>query len=186
MADNVGITPGSGATIAADEVNDAGLGLVKVQYVKIMDGTIDGTTKAGVGSNGIKTEVMASPAADPATDGIGAFLGMDTIMQGLTKLTVKRAVVNTATSGDQQVVAAVTSKRITVVAFFLVVAAAVSVKWRSATSDISGPMPFAANGGIAPGFNPTGWVQTASGAALNINLSGNVQVSGAISYIEAS
>lgn len=52
MADNVAITPGSGTTIAADEVVDGTLGTVKVQYVKIMDGTVDGTSKQTVNSDG--------------------------------------------------------------------------------------------------------------------------------------
>jgi hypothetical protein len=56
MVDNVVITAGTGTTVAADEVNDATLGLVKVQYVKIMDGTLDGTTKAAVGAAGIKVD----------------------------------------------------------------------------------------------------------------------------------
>lgn len=59
MADNVAITAGSGTTIAADEVVDGTLGTVKVQFVKIMDGTLDGTTKASVGSNGLKVEDTA-------------------------------------------------------------------------------------------------------------------------------
>jgi hypothetical protein len=45
MADNVAITAGAGTTIAADEVVDGTLGTVKAQFVKIMDGTLDGTTK---------------------------------------------------------------------------------------------------------------------------------------------
>jgi hypothetical protein len=53
MADNVAVTAGSGTTIAADEVVDATLGTVKVQYVKLMDGTLDGTTKAAVGAGGL-------------------------------------------------------------------------------------------------------------------------------------
>lgn len=48
MADNVAVTAGSGTTIAADEVTDGTLGSVKVQYVKFMDGTLDGTAKAKV------------------------------------------------------------------------------------------------------------------------------------------
>lgn len=48
MADNVAVTAGSGTNIAADEVTDGTLGSVKVQYVKIMDGTLDGTAKATV------------------------------------------------------------------------------------------------------------------------------------------
>jgi hypothetical protein len=59
MADNVSVTPGTGATIAADEVVDGTLGTVKVQYVKVMDGAIDGTAKAGVGANGLKVDGSA-------------------------------------------------------------------------------------------------------------------------------
>lgn len=60
MSDNVIITAGSGTTIAADEVVDGSLGTVKVQYVKIMDGTPDGTSKAAVGANGMSVDVKAS------------------------------------------------------------------------------------------------------------------------------
>ena len=67
MADNVAITAGAGTTVAADEVIDATLGTVKVQYVKIMDATLDGTAKAGVGANGL--EVDASAAASAFADG---------------------------------------------------------------------------------------------------------------------
>ncbi len=59
MADNVAVTSGSGTTIAADEVADATLGTVKVQYVKVMDATIDGTAKM---------KVLAASTAPQATD----------------------------------------------------------------------------------------------------------------------
>jgi hypothetical protein len=52
MADNVAITPGSGANIAADEVVDATLGTVKVQLVKVVDGTNDSTTRRVVEASG--------------------------------------------------------------------------------------------------------------------------------------
>jgi hypothetical protein len=52
MADNVAITPGTGASIAADEVTDATLGSCKVQFTKLMDGTLDSTNKAVVNSSG--------------------------------------------------------------------------------------------------------------------------------------
>lgn len=55
MADNVTLNSMSGGnTVAADEVTDGTLGTVKVQYVKLMDGTLDGTTKAAVDANGLK------------------------------------------------------------------------------------------------------------------------------------
>ena len=56
MADNVTLTPGSGKTIGTDEVVDSTLGTVQIQIVKLMDGTLDGTTKiagqtvGGIGS----------------------------------------------------------------------------------------------------------------------------------------
>jgi len=65
MSDNI-----SGTTIAADEVVDPTLGTAKVQYVKLMDGALDGTTKAGVGANGLKVD--ASGAAVPVTDNGGS------------------------------------------------------------------------------------------------------------------
>lgn len=60
MADNVVVSAGSGTTVAADEVVDGTLGTVKVQYVKLMDGTLDGTTKATVNSNGLKVDATAA------------------------------------------------------------------------------------------------------------------------------
>jgi hypothetical protein len=61
MADNVAITAGTGTIIAADEVVDATLGTVKAQYIKIMDGTLDGTAKTTV-----KAASTAAVATDPA------------------------------------------------------------------------------------------------------------------------
>jgi hypothetical protein len=58
MVDNVTITAGTGTTIAADEIVDATLGTVKVQYVKLMDGTLDGTAKVTV--KGASTLPVAS------------------------------------------------------------------------------------------------------------------------------
>jgi len=59
MADNVAITAGTGTTVAADEVTDGTLGSCKVQFVKLMDGTLDGTTKAAVSSAGLKVDLGA-------------------------------------------------------------------------------------------------------------------------------
>jgi hypothetical protein len=55
MADNVDVTPGSGATIAADEITDPTLGTVKVQVVKVMDATLGGTNKLIIDANGAAT-----------------------------------------------------------------------------------------------------------------------------------
>lgn len=60
MTDNIAVTEGSGKTVATDEVVDGDLGTVQVQYVKIMDGTLNGTDKAAVGANGLAVDVKAS------------------------------------------------------------------------------------------------------------------------------
>jgi len=66
MADNVVVSAGTGTTIAADEVSDGTLGSCKVQYVKIMDGTLDGTNKAAVGANGLAVAVASGGIASGA------------------------------------------------------------------------------------------------------------------------
>lgn len=84
MADNVAVSAGTGTTIAADEVIDGTLGTVKVQYVKIMDGTLDGTAKAIVGVNGLKVDTSGvtspiSAAALPLPAGAAANTTLTTI-----------------------------------------------------------------------------------------------------------
>jgi len=73
MADNVVISAGTGTTVAADEVVDGTLGTVKVQYVKLMDGTLDGTTKASIGAAGLKVDLSGTAANATAikVDGTG-------------------------------------------------------------------------------------------------------------------
>lgn len=66
MADNVAVTAGSGTTIGADEVVDGTLGTVKVQYVKLMDGTLDGTTKGVIGAAGLKVDLSGTAANSTA------------------------------------------------------------------------------------------------------------------------
>lgn len=75
MADNLNVTPGTGAVVAADEVVDAVLGTVKVGYGKIMDGTPDSTNKLVVTTAGeakvlagsisvIKATILANTVGD--------------------------------------------------------------------------------------------------------------------------
>lgn len=75
MADNVTLNAMTGgSTVAADEVADGTLGTVKVQYVKLMDGTLDGTTKGAIDSTyGLKVDVSR---------GTGVVLGAGTNVIG--------------------------------------------------------------------------------------------------------
>jgi hypothetical protein len=77
MADNVAVTAGAGTTVAADEVVDATLGTVKVQYVKVMDGTNDSTNKMEIDSSSrvsvtLKSGAVQSGAFPAHADSIAA------------------------------------------------------------------------------------------------------------------
>jgi hypothetical protein len=93
------------------------------------------------------------------------------------------AVISASSSGDNAIVAAVTGKRIRVLSYLLVANAAVNAKWRSATTDVTGLLYLAANGGAACAFEGLGCFQTAVGEALNLNLSGAVAVGGHCTYL---
>ncbi len=125
------------------------------------------------------------PPLAPTTDRIGAVMASDVVSVGTTTVAPKFAVINRNTTGNgTAVVAAVTSKKIRVLRFSFVHAGAVTVKWQSGTTDISGPMVFDAAGGMVEPFSPYGICETASGLALNLNLSAAVQVGGTLQYVE--
>ncbi|OYT74186.1 MAG: hypothetical protein CFK49_09705 [Armatimonadetes bacterium JP3_11] len=96
----------------------------------------------------------------------------------------KYAVISANTSGNTQVVAGVSGKRIVVVAFAVVAAGTVNIQFRSGTTNaITGTMRLVEAGGIAHEFSG-GLFRTGVGEALNINLSANVQVGGHLTYLE--
>ena len=96
---------------------------------------------------------------------------------------VSFATINATTSGDTQVVAAVSNRRIVVVAYAVVASATVNIRFRSGTTDITGSMRVVEGGGIAHAYD-AGLFQTAVGQALNINLSANATVGGYVVYRE--
>ena len=62
MADNVDITPGTGATVASDEVQVSGTHAIgQVQFVKLVDGTLNGTDAiAGTAADGLLVNLGAN------------------------------------------------------------------------------------------------------------------------------
>ena len=97
--------------------------------------------------------------------------------------TVQYAPINATTSGDTQIVAGVSGKRIRVIAYAVIANATVSIKFRSGTTDITGSMRIVEGGGIAHAYDG-GLFQTAVGQPLNINLSANATVGGYVVYRE--
>lgn len=84
---------------------------------------------------------------------------------------VRRTGVTTAVAGATELVAAEAGRRIRVLGLISVTTAANSIKFQSATTDITALFPLAANGGFTLPFTEHGWCETAVGEALNINLS---------------
>jgi hypothetical protein len=103
---------------------------------------------------------------------------------------VPSAIVSTNTSGDNSIVSAVSGYAIRVIGYVLTAANAVNVTWKSDTGGgavaLTGALQFTftTTGSVAPLVVPEsqpggrGWFQTAPGKALNLNLSGAVQVNG--------
>jgi hypothetical protein len=121
-------------------------------------------------------------------DSVSVAHATDVIMENLTALTPKFAVIDAAGSGDNTIIAAVASKKIRVLSCFLVSAGAVSVRFESgaAGTALTGQMNVAANGGFSLPYNPVGWFQTAAGVLLNMELGSAVSVDGCLTYVEAS
>ena len=76
--------------------------------------------------------------------------------------------IDDATAGQSELVAAVTDKRIRVMGFNLTGASACTAKFQSANTDLTGPMALGTCAVVAPVDNGEGWLETASGEALNL------------------
>lgn len=125
------------------------------------------------------------PGTQAVSGNVAASAETGTVYNGSTALTPLFAKISASSSGAQQAVAAVTSKKIRVLGYSLVAAGAVNVKFQSHVSptDLTGLMDFAGNGGISVPFSPVGHFETVAGEALDINLSGAVAVGGHLVYV---
>lgn len=92
--------------------------------------------------------------------------------------------VSDATSGDSTLVTVPANIRFVVVNYALVADSAVDVTFKSGSTAVTGPFGLGANGGVSfPGtIDGPAFVGVAAGDDLVLNTSGNVQVSGHLSY----
>jgi len=129
----------------------------------------------------------ATPAGTNLIGAVAARMGTSTMYDGTTAVTPKFAAIAASSSGNNTILAAVTSKKIRVLSLELMAAGAVNAKFQSGAggTDLTGLKYLdAAGAGIVLPFNPIGWFETASGALLNLNLSGAVAVGGSFTYLE--
>jgi hypothetical protein len=108
------------------------------------------------------------------------------LADGAGRAAVKRAILNQAASGTQQtVVAAVTGKRIRVLALAMVAgASATNATFLSNSTTISPLFANGANGGAVLPVNEHGWFETAEGEALKITTSSGATTGVLVTYLE--
>lgn len=107
-----------------------------------------------------------------------------TMSDGATPLLPRFAVIATSSSGNTEIVAATTGKKIRVLAYNYVANGTANIKWHSGTSTVIGGLGYwVVNTGKVVPFCPVGWFETAAGEALNINLSQAVGVGGELAYV---
>lgn len=165
MADNFNATAGSGLVFAADDISS-----VLYQRVKVAHGADGSATDSS----------LAAPLP------VGASHESSQVLVAGVAVTPKYAVISGATSGDNTVVAAVSGKKIRVLALKFVAAGTVNVRFESAAGGtaLTGVESYVVNTGAVLNYNPVGWFETVSGELLNMELSAAVQVSGHLTYIE--
>ena len=166
MADNYVTNAGSGgSTFASDDISS-------VQYPRV---------KPSWGADGSATDAsVAAPLP------VQASVESNQMTAGGTVVTPKYVIIDAATSGDNTILAAVTSKKIRVLALFLVSAGTVNVRFESGAGGtaLSGQMNLVANTGFVLPYNPVGWFETASNTLLNLELSAAISCDGSLTYIE--
>lgn len=103
----------------------------------------------------------------------------------LIPLTPLFAAISAASNGNNTLVAAVTGKKIRVVAYNFMANGTVNAKFQSGAggTDLTGLKYLVVNTGLVAPFNPVGWFETAASTLLNLNLSAGVAVGGELVYI---
>lgn len=139
-----------------------------------------------VDTNGsLRVNVITQPAAVYTSSSISAVLTTHVVSNNGTALTPKFAAISASSSGDNTVVAAVTSKKIRVLRWSLSANGAVNAKWKSATAgDITGLRYLQQYGGGGGTLCEIGHFETTAGEALVLNLSAAVAVGGDLTYVE--
>jgi hypothetical protein len=194
-----GAVVGNGAAATAQRVslaNDSTGVIATVGAVTTITNPV-AATQSGTWNVGTVTTVTAVTAVTAITNALPAgtnLLGRtassdetSTVYNGTTALTPKFAAIAASSSGNNTLVAAVSAKKIRVLAYNLIGNGAVNAKFQSGASgtDLTGLKYIAAaGGGICAPYNPVGWFETGSNTLLNLNLSGAVAVGGELVYVE--
>lgn len=148
------------------------------------------TQRVAIATDANDVDVLTQPVRAATTDAITAKLATDAIQNGLTALTPKFAFANVAASTtDGNIVTAVASKKIRVLAVAAVAGAtATNLTFNSkpggAGAAISPLFANAANGGEILPFSPVGWFETVSGEGLAVTTGAGSTTGILVTYVE--
>lgn len=95
-------------------------------------------------------------------------------------------IVNTSSTGDNTLVAAVPSRTIQVYRMMIVVSAATVLTFKDgAGTNLTGPMTMTAGGSVVLDYDqgPLAWFATSAGNAFIVNQTGTAQISGRVGYV---
>jgi hypothetical protein len=182
MADNVNVTPGSGKTVLADEVTDAALagGSTGIaQYVKLMDGTVDSSTKVVAAAPG---DALA-PAGALAALGLTHFYNPATAAweRARTPTTYKYVNVSTPSAGNTTVWTPTTGKKFRLMAALIVVTGNAN---RAAGGQVQLQLTDGAGGTTIIGT--TTYVPTTSGTVMGSDFNSGWMVLPGNGYLSAA
>ena len=114
-------------------------------------------------------------------------LSTSTLYNGQTPLLPKFAIIDAAGNGDNTIVAAVSGKKIRVIALHATMTGTlVTIRFESSAGGaaLTGQMQPLAGNSIDLPFNPVGWFETVAGELLNMELGGAQSVDGCLVYVE--
>lgn len=109
-----------------------------------------------------------------------------TVYDGVTPLVPRYAVIDTAASGDTQIVAGVSGYKIRVLAgHFTMTGTAVTIRFEDTAGGtaLTGQMTPSQGQTIPLPFNPVGWFETSAGNTLSLELGGGQSVDGSLVYV---
>lgn len=123
-------------------------------------------------------DILTLPSLPTGSNTIGTVI----ISHGKT---LKHTSFSVSSSGINNVVSAVSAKKISVFAYKFICSAAVGVLWASGGSGLEGSQSYGSNSGAAESVNPPAYLfQGGTNEALQLSLTSAVTVAGRVSYWE--
>jgi hypothetical protein len=160
-------------------IHRIGNSLTLDRSAELVRAVIAGETTAGGGS---MVNVKVQPSGQLASDANLAIY----VDENGNELTVKRAVINDATSGNNTIVAAVVGKKIRVLDCVLISRGTVLARFEDGAGGtaLTGQMQLYSGTGFTTGYNKHGHFETTANTLLNLELSAAINVDGWLQYVE--